>query len=69
MAAAAVETAAARLTGRVPKIPLEGVRMSRDKMFFDSSRAVRELGLPQNPVEAALGRAVVWFRDHGYVRA
>ena len=68
MAAAAVETAAARLTGRVPKIPLEGVRMSRDKMFFDSSRAVRELGFPQNPVEAALGRAVVWFRDHGYVR-
>jgi dihydroflavonol-4-reductase len=68
VAAAAIDTAAARLTGRVPKIPLEGVRMSRYKMFFDSSRAVRELGFPQSPVEAALGRAVVWFRDHGYVR-
>jgi dihydroflavonol-4-reductase len=68
MAAAAIDTAAARLTGRVPKIPLEGVRMSRYRMFFDSSRAVRELGFPQSPVEAALGRAVVWFRDHGYVR-
>jgi dihydroflavonol-4-reductase len=68
MAAAAIDTAAARLTGRVPKIPLEGVRMSRYKMFFDSSRAVRELGFPQSPVEAALGRAVIWFREHGYVR-
>ena len=67
LAAAAFDTAAARLTGRVPSVPLEGVRMSRYKMFFDSSKAVRELGLPQTPVEQPLARAVAWFRENGYV--
>ncbi|MDE3137698.1 MAG: NAD-dependent epimerase/dehydratase family protein [Acidobacteriota bacterium] len=56
----------ARVTGREPQIPLEGVRMSRHKMFVDCSRAVRELGFAPEPVEAALERAVRWFWDRGY---
>lgn len=56
------------LLGREPQVPVEGVRMARKRMFFDGTRAVRELGLPQTPVEAALERAVRWFCDHGYVR-
>ena len=68
LAAAAADTLAARLTGRVPRVPLEGVRMARHRMFFDASKAVGELGLPQTPVEDALSRAVAWFREHGYVR-
>lgn len=58
-----------RLLGREPGIPVEGVRMARKKMFFAADKAVRELGLPQSSVEEALGRAVEWFREHGYVRA
>lgn len=68
LAAAAVDTLASRLTGRQPRVPLEGVRMSRHTMFFDAGKAVRELGLPQTPVEEALGRSVAWFRENGYVR-
>jgi dihydroflavonol-4-reductase len=68
IAAAAADTLAARLTGRVPRVPLEGVRMSRHRMYFDASKAVRELGLPQTPVEEALARAVSYFRENGYVR-
>jgi dihydroflavonol-4-reductase len=41
--------------------------MARHRMFFDAGKAVRELGLPQGPVEEALERAVRFFRDHGYV--
>lgn len=52
---------------REPDVPLESVKLSRHKMWFDASKAVRELGLPQNPIERALERAVVWFREHGYV--
>src|SRR5262249_46002736 len=66
LAAAAADTFAARWTGRAPRVPLEGVRMSRYRMFFDAGKAVRELGLPQTPVEDALARAGAWFRDHGY---
>ncbi|HKP84774.1 MAG TPA: hopanoid-associated sugar epimerase [Blastocatellia bacterium] len=53
---------------RAPEVPLESVRMSRHKMWFDSSKAVGELGLPQSPIEAALARAVEWFKEHGYDR-
>lgn len=52
---------------REPEVPLESVKMSRHKMWFDPAKSVRELGLPQSPVETALKRAVDWFRKHGYV--
>jgi dihydroflavonol-4-reductase len=51
---------------REPDVPLESVKLARHKMWFDASKAVRELALPQNPVELALERAVNWFREHGY---
>ncbi|HTD52474.1 MAG TPA: hopanoid-associated sugar epimerase [Thermoanaerobaculia bacterium] len=68
LAAAAVDAAKSRITGRAPRIPLEGVRMSRYRMFFDPSRAVRELGLAESPVDEALARAVAWFRENRYAR-
>ncbi len=63
---AAVSTAASAWTGRPPRIPWDAVRMSRKRMFFDSAKAVRELNLPQGPVEQALDKAVGWFRANGY---
>ena len=54
----------ARLTGRVPSVPLDAVRMARKRMYFDPSKAVRELGLPQTDVRQALEDAVAWFREH-----
>lgn len=56
-----------RITGKEPLIPLAGVQMAAKFMYFDSSRAVRELGLPQMPIRDALARAVEWFRQNGYV--
>ena len=56
----------ANITGQPPRIPLEGVKMAKYKMHYDCSKAVRELGFPQTPPEVALGKAVKWFRDHGY---
>ena len=67
LAAAWLNEGLSRLTGREPLIPLAGVRMAAHHMYFDSSRAVRELGLPQTPVAEALERAVGWFRTNGYV--
>jgi dihydroflavonol-4-reductase len=64
--AAYVNEALSRLTGREPLIPLAGVQMAAKFMYFDSSRAVRELGLPQTPVAEALQRAVEWFRLNRY---
>ena len=68
--AAYVNEAFSRLTGVEPLIPLNGVLMARKFMFFDSSKAIRELGLPQTPVAQALtkSRGVVsrqWVRKKG----
>ncbi|HEY3204823.1 MAG TPA: hopanoid-associated sugar epimerase [Thermoanaerobaculia bacterium] len=68
LSVAAAGTFVARVTGRAPRIPLESVRMSTHRMFFDAGKAVRELELPQTPVEEPLRRAVDWFRTKGYVR-
>jgi dihydroflavonol-4-reductase len=56
----------ANLTGRPPRIPLEGVKMAKYNMHYDCSKAIRELGIPQTPPEVALEKAVRWFRDHDY---
>ena len=48
--------------GKQPTIALDGVRMSRQKMFYDASKAVRELGLPQSNIDDALKKAVKYFK-------
>ena len=51
------------MTKRPPRIPLTGVKMAKKYMYFDSSKAIQELGLPQSPIEEALEKAIRWFRD------
>jgi dihydroflavonol-4-reductase len=67
-AAACVDEAIAKITGKPPKAPLAGVRMAKYKMFFDPTKAIEELGMPQTPPEEALRDAVVWFKANGYAR-
>ena len=45
-----------------PQVTLDGLRMSRKKMFFDSGRARRELGYTARPATEAIADAVDWFR-------
>jgi len=66
--AAYVNEAISRCTGKEPLIPLAGVQMAKKFMYFDPTKAVRELGLPQRPVAESLAKAVAWFRDNGYVK-
>jgi dihydroflavonol-4-reductase len=63
-----VESAFARLVGKEPGIPVEGVKIAQHKMFVDCSRAKRELGFVPGLVTAALERAVRWYQANGYVK-
>jgi len=65
-AAGVVTTGWARVTGHPPRAPLDAVRMAKKKMFVSTEKARRELGFVPGPVDAALGRAVEWFRANGY---
>ncbi|MFZ0618670.1 MAG: hopanoid-associated sugar epimerase [Candidatus Acidiferrales bacterium] len=56
-----------RLAGREPRIPVDGVKMSKHRMFVESDKAKRELGYHAGPIERALERAVRWYESHGYI--
>jgi dihydroflavonol-4-reductase len=55
----------AKLSGRSGRLTLEGVRMSRKRMFFSSDKAVRDLGYRWRPPQEAFADALQWFREHG----
>jgi dihydroflavonol-4-reductase len=65
-AGAVDETVSGRLLGREPRATIETVRMGKKKMWASSDKAERELGWKTMPADAALRRAVEWFRANGY---
>ncbi len=60
-----VAEAFSRVSGRAGRVTLEGVRMSRKRMFFSSAKAQRELGYTWRPPVEAFADAVKWFRGRG----
>ena len=61
------DVAMARLNPKhIPSATPETARLSYRYEYFDSSKAVRELGFPQNPARQALRKAVEWYRANGY---
>jgi len=58
----------ATMTEREPLLTRDGLRMSRQRMFFTSSKAKRELGYRARPHVEGLRDAIDWFRDFGYLR-
>ena len=55
-----------KMLHREPRLPLEGLKVSKTPMYVDCRKSVEELGQPQSPVEAALEKSVRWFNDYGY---
>src|ERR1700733_4955042 len=58
----------ASLRGVEPFITMDGLRMARHHMFFDDSKARRELGYVSRPYREGLADAIAWFRTHGYLK-
>ncbi len=51
--------------GYDPTVPLDGVRMSSQRMYYDAGKAIAALGLPQSSIREAVADAVDWFRTEG----
>ncbi|CAG2136464.1 Aurachin B dehydrogenase [Cupriavidus yeoncheonensis] len=60
--------AVARLTRKEPFITVDGLTMSKYKMFFRCDKARRELGYQPRPYTEGLRDALAWFREAGYLR-
>lgn len=67
IAGAVSEFFADHLTHRQPRAPLTGVRLARYPMYFDSNKAIQELGLPQSPVYQALADEIEWLLEQGLI--
>lgn len=61
------EELVARFTGKPPVNTAAWVRVGSHYSWWDSSRAVRELGLPQTPLEKSIAQAIEWFRGKAYL--
>jgi dihydroflavonol-4-reductase len=60
--------AVARFTGREPFVTTTGLRLAKDRMFFTSAKAERELGYRARSYGEAIAEAIAWFRQHGYLK-
>ena len=58
----------ARFTGRAPLATMDGVRMSRYRMFFTDAKARAHLGYTARPYREGLADAVAWFRQAGHLK-
>ncbi|WMJ09064.1 NAD-dependent epimerase/dehydratase family protein [Nitrosomonas sp. sh817] len=67
IAAVVSEFVADYMTHKPPMAPLAGVRLARYPMHFDCSKAVNDLGLPQNSVRQAVADEIEWLLDSGLV--
>jgi dihydroflavonol-4-reductase len=55
----------AEITGKSPVTTAAWVRVGSEYSFWDSSRAINELGMPQTPIRESIGNAIDWFKDNG----
>ena len=56
----------ASITRKPPVITAPMVKIASKYAYFDSSKAVNEMGLPQTPIKTTIEKAVNWFRENGY---
>lgn len=50
------------LRNQPPRATIAGVRLARRRQWFDPSKSIRDLALPQTPLEQAFADAVDWFK-------
>jgi dihydroflavonol-4-reductase len=63
------EAFARTVSRRAPRASLTEVRMSRKRMFFDSSKARAELGYSAGPIDTALSAAIEFFKSRGSAKS
>lgn len=56
------------ITHNEPQMTPDSVRMAKHPMYYDPSKAIEELGLPQTPPRKTLRKTVKWFVKNDYVK-
>ena len=57
----------AKITRKPPVTTAAWVRVGSEYSFWDSSKAIEELGMSQTPIRESIQGAVDWFKENGYL--
>lgn len=60
--------ATSAITHKPPLVTASEVRIAKMREWYDCSKAINELGLPQTPIEETIQKALEWFRNAGYLK-
>jgi|BarGraIncu01122A_1022018.scaffolds.fasta_scaffold15129_1 dihydroflavonol-4-reductase len=55
------------ITKKPPVVTASEVKIGKMTEWYDCSKAVNELGLPQTPIHMTIKKALNWFRENGYL--
>ena len=55
------------IAGKAPGVSYKMAKVSCDGHYFTAAKAVRELSMPQTPIEVAIKECFQWFQENGYL--
>jgi dihydroflavonol-4-reductase len=55
------------ITKKPPIVTASEVRIGKMTEWYDCSKAINELGLPQTPIDLTIRKALNWFKENGYL--
>ncbi|OQA90193.1 MAG: 3 beta-hydroxysteroid dehydrogenase/Delta 5--_4-isomerase [bacterium ADurb.Bin236] len=69
MIAGAAGSAISNVTGKQPELSYEMARSSCVGAYYSAAKAVKELALPQTPIETAVEEAYEWLAENGHIKS
>lgn len=57
----------ARITGKKPKLSYGIALLAKEDNYFSSAKAVKELDMPQTPIEIGIEQCLEWFKANKYL--
>lgn len=55
-------------SGKEPLATVSTAKYSNAHLYYDNSKAKKELGLELSPLDDSMKRSIDWFRENGYVK-
>jgi dihydroflavonol-4-reductase len=63
----AIKSIIARLTKKAPNISYGMASMASVSQFLSNKKAIKELNMPQTPIELAIKESLNWFKENNYL--
>ena len=57
----------ARVTKKPPILSMGIALLAKENNYFTSEKAVKELDMPQTPIEVGIEQSLDWFKENKYI--